>query len=126
LLFLLNDTVLDVDTQALMPPLEARRFSSLSFDYVVKLGQELFSEDPTLPRTNPERARRLAALFLLKQPDLNAALFVAPARGCPSANVATRWCGLSFDMIATLYKRQQTVGLDAVTADREVWRRLAA
>jgi hypothetical protein len=126
LLFLLNDTVLDVDTRSLVPPLEARRFQALSFDYVVKLGQELFAEDPTLQRTSPERARRLAALFVLKQPDLNAALFVAPSRGCSPSAVASRWCGLSFDMIATLYKRQQTVGLDAVTADREVWRRLAA
>jgi hypothetical protein len=125
-LFLLNDVVLDIDTRSLMPPLDVRRFQALSLDYVVRLGQELFAETPLLPRAAPERARRLAALLTLKQPNLNAALFVAPSRGCPPDQVAARFCGLSIDVIATLHQRQQAGALDAVTADREVWRRLAA
>jgi hypothetical protein len=126
LLFLMNDVVLTLDTRAMSLPLEAQRFRSLSLAFVIELGQELFAADPLLPHNSREKAERLALLLSAKQADLNAALFVAPAAGCAPADVATRFCGLSFDVMAALHSRQSEGALNPVTADREVWRRMAA
>jgi hypothetical protein len=122
----MNDAVLTLDTRMMSLPLEVQRFRSLSLSFVIELGQELFAEDPLLPHNNPEKAERLALLLAAKQPDLNAALFVAPAVGCDPSEVTTRFCGLSFDIMAALYARQEEGALNPVTADREVWRRMAA
>ena len=126
MLFLMNDAVLTLDTRTMSLPVEAQRFRSLSLAFVIELGQELFAEDPLLPHNNPEKAERLALLLAAKQPELNAALFVAPAIGCDPSEVTTRFCSLSFDVMAALYARQNDGGLNPVTADREVWRRMAA
>jgi hypothetical protein len=126
LYFLVNDTLFELDEQNLVSPLDARRFASLSLSFVIQLGQELFAEDPHLARNSPERARRLAMLLALKQPGLNAALFVAPAHGCRPDQVGARFAELSIEVLAALHARQNAGSLDAVSADREVWRRLAA
>src|SRR5665647_1075626 len=116
----MNDVVLTLDTRAMSLPLEVQRFRSLSLAFVIELGQELFAEDPLLPHNDPERAGRLALLLAAKQPELNAALFVAPVAGCKPEEVTTRFCGLSFDVMASLWARQNDGGLNPVTADREV------
>jgi hypothetical protein len=126
LYFLMNDTLFELDERNLVSPLDARRFASLSLSFVIQLGQELFAEDPLLARNSPERARRLAMLLALKQPGMNAALFVAPGRGCRPDQVGARFAELSIEVLAALHARQDAGGLDAVSADREVWRRLAA
>lgn len=126
MLFLLNDTLLKVDPARLASPLDARRFESVSLSYVVQLGRELFSEDPLLQQTQPERARRLAWLLNSKQPELNAALFIAPSRGCRLDEITVRFCALPVETIAHLHSKNEAGVLDAAAADREVWRRLAA
>lgn len=124
--FLLNDAVLSLHGDDLSPYIIGRRFASIGFDYVQTLGQELFSEDPTLQHTHPERAVKLAALILSKQPTINAALFLAPAKGCRPLQVGVRFASLDLAVIATLQRAQNAGELDAVLADKEVWRRLAA
>jgi hypothetical protein len=124
--FLLNDVILNLDPQTLSPPLEARQFMAIKLDTVSSLGAELYSADPLLHQNNPDRARRLVALIVAKAPDVNAALFVAPARGCPTSQVACRFAQIGFDVMGGLYARQQQGGLSTVQADKEVWRRLAA
>ena len=124
--FLLNDTLFNVDEGNLVSPLDARRFAALPLSYVIQLGQEMFAEDPLLTRNWPERARRLAMLLAMKHPGVNAALFVAPSRNCRPEQVGARFAELSVDVLASLNARQNAGGLDAVAADREVWRRLAA
>ncbi len=57
---------------------------------------------------------------------MNAALFVSPARGCPADHVTARFCALPIETLAALHQKNQDGLLDAQTADREVWRRLAA
>lgn len=126
MLFLMNDRVLYLD-HSLAGQLEAGRFEAVSAAYAVKLGQELFAEQPMLHREEPERARRLALLLCAKAPEVNAALFVAPSYGCRPDQVITRFASLSLDVMATLYARdREEGGLTPVQADREVWRRLAA
>jgi hypothetical protein len=126
MLFLLNDVVLNLAPTEIAPPVASPRFRSLSMNFVEKLGRELFAEEPLLQRFNEERSRRLASLILLKQPEINAALFVAPARGCKEDLVAVRYAQISFEVMGLLYARQQQGALTTVEADRQVWRRLAA
>jgi hypothetical protein len=126
MLFLMNDRVLQLG-EADQADLAHGRFDAISPAYAVKLGQELFAEQPMLHREAPERARRLAVLLRAKAPGVNAALFVAPAVNCRPDQVITRFANLSLDVMASLLERDRAGGgLTPVQADREVWRRLAA
>ncbi len=122
--FLLNDAVLNLDAEHLAPV--AQRFSSIGFDYVQLLGQELFAAAPLVHRTHPERAMKLASLIVAKAPEVNAALFAAPSIGCPPDQVAVRFASVDVLVMAQLKNAQAGGYLDPVTADREVWRRMAA
>ncbi len=124
--FLLNDVVLDLHTRSMTLPIEMHRFHSLTLPFVVQLGQELFAEAPRLQHTDLERARRLALLMTAKHPEINAALFVAPATGCDPDQVHARYCQISIDVMAHLKSRQEAAVLTTVATDSQVWRRLAA
>ena len=124
--FLLNDALLHIDESQMASPLDSHRFDKVSLSYVVQLGRELFSEDPLMHLAAPDRARRLAWLLAMKQPEINAALFVAPVRGCPPEQVTARFCVLPIETVAQLHAKAESGLLDTLTADREVWRRLAA
>lgn len=126
MLFLLNDVVFDLDEACPVTPADARRFEKLGFDYVLELGCELFAEDPLLHRTDPGRARRLAWLIAERSPEINAALFAAPARDCAPELVEPRFCALPEPVIRQLSSRAARGKLDAVAADRAVWNRMAA
>ena len=84
------------------------------------------SEEPLLHRKDIERAERLAALIVAKAPDINAALFIAPGRGCRTADVQVRYAQLGVEVMGALLERQKAGGLTNLEADRQVWRRLAA
>jgi hypothetical protein len=126
MLFLMNDVVLSFDPAELTPPVTRDRFAKLSLSYVGELGKELFAEEPLLHRKDPERAARLAALIVSKASEINAALFIAPARGCRIEDVQVRYVQLGVEVMATLLERQNSGALTNVEADRQVWRRLAA
>jgi hypothetical protein len=126
MLFLMNDVVLSFDAADLAPPMTRDRFAALSLGYVSELGKELFSEEPLLHHKDLERAQRLAALILAKAPDVNAALFIAPGRGCLKEDVQVRYAQLSIEVMGALLQRQKAGALTNVEADRQVWRRLAA
>jgi hypothetical protein len=126
MMFLLNDVVLKLESQDLAPPLDQSQFANLRADTVSALGAELYAMDPLLHLNNPERAKRLAALIILKTPEINAALFLAPSRNCSPSQVSCRYAQLGFEVMSSLFSRQQDGGLTTVAADREVWRRLAA
>jgi len=126
MLFLLNDTVLRLDGAVVDVRLGGQRIKSLDFPAILRMGQELYSREPLLQRTNPERARRLAVLIASKAPMINAALFVAPALDCPPSEVTVRFVACQFEVMAELYNLQRAGQLDAISADRKIWRRLAA
>jgi hypothetical protein len=126
MLFLLNETVLNLQLQKLTPPMLAERFAPLTLGCVQSLGAELFSEDPLMNRNNLVRAERLAMLIVAKSPEINAALFVAPVQGCPVQAVAIRYASLGPSLLASLIERQERGAMSPVVADREVWGRMAA
>ena len=124
--FLLNDVVLNLAPQKLTPPMLAERFQPLTLQCVQALGCELFAEEPLLHRNALARAERLAMLIVAKAPEINAALFVAPARGCDPRHVAARYASLGPALVASLLERQGRGAMSPVVADREVWGRMAA
>lgn len=126
MLFLLNDVVFDLDETCPVTPGDARRFDRLELDYVLELGCELFAEDPLLHRNDPQRARRLAWLIQDRSPEVNAALFAAPAPGCAPELVEPLFCALPTPVMRQLQMRASRGKLDSVAADRAVWMRLAA
>jgi hypothetical protein len=126
LLFLLNDTVLELPQMRLPSRLVGRKLRALSFYDLVRLGKELFAEDPLLQYARRGRAERLATLITAQAPAINAALFVAPAFQCAVSDVHARFANVDEDLMADLQERQADGNLDMVAADRQVWRRLAA
>ena len=126
MLFLLNDVVFDLDEACPVTPGDARRFEKLGLDYVVELGCELFAEEPLMHRSDPVRARRLAWLIADRSPEINAALFAAPARDCAPELVEPRFCALPEPVMRQLKSRDLKGRLSAVEADKVVWGRMAA
>ena len=126
MLFLMNDVVFDLNEASPVTSADARRFEKLGFDYLMELGCELFAEDPLLHRNDPERARRLAWLIHDRSPEVNAALFAAPETDCDPALVEPLFCALPDNVMRQLYVRGGKGKLDAVSADRAVWGRMAA
>ena len=126
MLFLMNDVVFDLDETCPVTAADARRFEKLGFDYLMELGCELFAEDPMLHRNDPERARRLAWLIHDRSPEVNAALFAAPECDCDPALVEPQFCALPTAVLRQLMTRAKKGVLDAVSADRAVWGRMAA
>lgn len=126
MLFLLNEVVLDLNHLSASPWTVSRRFARLSFDGLVRLGQELYAEQPLLHRVRPDRACRLASLIAGRAPHINAALFVATRYGAAAEEVSVQFASLSAETMNALDRRQETGELNALAADRQVWRRLAA
>jgi hypothetical protein len=126
MLFLLNDTVITLDAETLAAAKSKTAVAPLRFEFVTRMGQELFSDDPLLHKNRLERARRLAGLIVSKAPTVNAALFLAPARGCAVEQVAYRYAQVDFEVLCGLASRQNAGSLTTVEADRSVWKRLAA
>ena len=126
MLFLLNDVMLNLGAGMRPPPLDARAMAALTFPAIEKMAKELYAQEPLLHRKDPERAARLALLIATKQPEVNAALFAAPAKGCSPELVQVRYVALSLETMAALYAEHRGGGLTPFTADRQVWRRMAA
>lgn len=126
MLFLMNDVILSFDAAEMTPPVPRDRFAQLSLSFVGELGRELYAAEPLLHMKDPERAKRLATLIIAKAPDVNAALFIAPSRGCLVEQVQVRYAQIGIEVMAALLQRQKAGSLTNLEADRQVWRRLAA
>ncbi len=124
--FLLNDVVLSLELELTTPPMEARRGSSLKLKQIEQLGREIFSEEPRLQHRAAERARSLVTLIISKSPEVNAALFVAPQRGCAAEEVTVKFASLDPDLLAQLHIQQQSGRMSAALAEQFVWSKAAA
>ncbi len=126
MLFLLNDTVLKLDGDALGEKLHGAHLDRLSLATVTAIGQELFANDPRLQQHSEETARRLAILICTAEPSINAALFLAPRAGCRPSEVTSRYVDAGIEVIGHLYALQKQGNLDVVGVHQEVWLRAAA
>lgn len=126
MLFLMNDVVFKLDGVIVDARLGGERLKGLTLPSIILMGQELYAAEPLLHRRRAERAQRLAALIAGKAPMINAALFTAPAANCKPHEVTVRFVSAQFEVMAELYNLQRAGQLDALSADRRIWRRLAA
>jgi hypothetical protein len=118
--------MLNLDAGIKPPPLDRRAMDALSLAAIERLGCEMYAQEPLLHRKDPERATRLALLIAGKNPEINAALFAAPAKNCSPELVQVRYANLSLEAIAGLWADHRAGALTPFTADRHVWRRMAA
>ena len=123
MLFLMNDWVMQFDQKAMVEDLVGFNVRDFTFPQVLVLGQELYAEAPQLHLRQPAQARKLAALVMAKQPEVNAVLFVPPHQGCNPRDVTVRYCAVAFDLLAQLLKVQETQK-NGAWANKEVWNKL--
>jgi hypothetical protein len=126
MLFLLNDVVLTVEMETLSSAPVAAGLRTMSLNQIVQLGREMFSESPRLQHISQSGPLRLATLITAKQPDINAALFSAPAAGCAPEAVVCRFASLSIELIHDLKGFQDRHAMNKVLADFHVWGKLRA
>ncbi|MGH6986348.1 MAG: hypothetical protein ACRED9_05850 [Caulobacteraceae bacterium] len=126
MLFLLNETVLDLSSCGLSLSAAAHRYRRLDLEFVGRLGAELYAEDPRLETREPERAARLAVMIAAVEPRINAAQFLAPCPGCSLSEVASRFEAVPQALLNEILGGRKSGELEAWAADRKVWRRLAA
>jgi len=126
MLFLLNDVVFKLDGVMMDARLGGERLKSLTLPVIIRMGQELYAEQPLLHRKSTEKAQRLSALITGKAPMINAALFLAPREHCSPNDVTVRFVACEFEVMADLWNLQRAGELGPLAADRRIWRRLAA
>lgn len=124
MLFLMNDWVMQFDQKAMIEDLVGQDIRDVTFAQVLVMGQGLYARDPQLHRRQPLQARRLAALVMAKQPDVNAVLFHAPYADCHPRDVVVRYCAVGFDLLAQLLKLQD-LHKRGSWANTEVWNKLS-
>jgi hypothetical protein len=125
-LFLLNDVIVETGSVMEAPTSVAARLATLDVEAVVELVQESFAKNPNFPHASAEGARRAALMLMLKAPQLNAALFVAPHAGCAPLEVSTRFASVSGAALQQLKDLQDEGKLTAAMANACVWACAAA
>ena len=126
MLFLLNDVILTIELEQLTAPAIAQAVRSMSLAQVTALGQEMFAEAPRLQHHANGGGVRLASLITAKKPEINAALFSAPAVGCAPGAVTVRFVTLGLETIHDFKAYQDKGQLSKVLVDYHVWGRLRA
>jgi hypothetical protein len=119
----MNDTILDFSLRAVIPPKEEVRVKATSYAEILNEGARMFREKPNFHLTDPEAAKRLAALIVAKAPQANAALFdIKPAGKGPALKPFV--VSLSIDVLANLYAEAKADRLTRDLVDRLIWSRL--
>ena len=126
MLFLLNDVVLNIDMETLAEPAIVASLRTMNLNQILQLGREMFAASPRLQHISLSGPMRLATLIAAKQPDINAALFSAPAPGCQPDAVVCRFASLNIEMIHDLKGFQDRQLMNKVLADFHVWGKVRA
>jgi hypothetical protein len=126
MLFLINDTVLDLELGSIEPPPLPVPMSQLPVSWVEAMGRDLFSKTPDAHKTMPAAVTRLAFLLAMRVPDLNAALFVAPPQGCRPELVTVRYASVSSEIMSHLTAKYRAQALMPIEVDHYVWARAIA
>ncbi len=124
MLFLLNDVVYRPDPSQLGKSDAVGGARFLTHNEIEFVVQEMFSEDPSLAKTAPDKALKAIELVIGKYPEVNAAWFRAPAINCDPRLVRIRYANVSIEVIASLFNRQERGVLTTAIVDYFVWRRV--
>ena len=92
-LFLLNDCMLELEARTLATPRSQPTVHLSAADAIV-VAKEAFAAEPDLPRKALLRAQKVGLMLMLKQPEINAALFIAPSYTAASRmwlSASPRW-----------------------------------
>ena len=120
MLFLLNDVVYRLDPANLVTTKSGRNGSRHLRD-VEHLVRKMYSAEPRLHRTSPDRAVQAIKMIMTKLPDVNAAWFGAPVTKCDPKRVRIRYANVSIEVIADLYSRQKRSALTPAMVDYFIW-----
>lgn len=123
MLFLLNDMVLDLEPSKLVRPAVAGHLARLNMGQVTTLVREVFAQNPRLPASNLMLARRAAVMMVMKDPALNAALFLTPGRVCAPDDITVRFASLAAEVMFQLKNIQDQGRLTPGAVNALVWSR---
>lgn len=126
MLFLLNDVVLDIEVSKLASPMIAGHLGKLSVGQVTTLVREVFAQNPRLTAASPIKASRAAVMMVLKDTELNAALFLTPGRICAPGDVTVRFASLAAELMFQLKGIQDRGRLTPGAVNALVWSRTEA
>ncbi len=116
----MNDTILDFSLLAVIPPQEEHRLRYMSYADILNEGVRLFHEKPNFHVTDPQTAKRLAALIVAKAPQANAALFDTTPKD--KAKITKPIVvSISIEVLAGLYTEFKAGRLTRDLVDRRVW-----
>lgn len=121
MLFLLNDTILDLDPVSLATDAIAAHVHALPTQRVIDLIGEAMSKTPNFARAAPVAACKAAFMLVLKQPELNAALFLPVVAPDGSARFASRFAALDPPVLFELKGLQDQGRLTSGIANAYVW-----
>jgi len=122
-LFLLNDMVLDLEPAKLVRPTVAGHLAKLSIGQVSTLVREVFAQHPRMPASHLQLSKRAAVMLVMKNTDLNAALFLTPGRVCAPDDVTVRFATLAPEVMFQLKHIQDQGRLSPGAVNALVWSR---
>ena len=125
-LFLLNDCVLELEPRALATPQVAASLAHLTLADAITVAKEAFAAEPQLQLKAVQRAQKAALMLMLKQPEINAALFIAPAQHCRIQDVAVRFASVAAETLFEIKGLQDRGKLTAGIVNAHVWSRAPA
>ncbi|HEX7761043.1 MAG TPA: hypothetical protein VF459_16165 [Caulobacteraceae bacterium] len=123
MLFLLNDKVLELEPAKLVSPAVAGHLAKLSMGQATNLVCEVFARNPRLPAASMTLSRRAAVMMVMKDQQLNAALFLTPGRVCAPGDVTVRFASLAAELMYQLKHIQDQGRLTPGAVNALVWSR---
>lgn len=121
MLFLLNDTVLDIGLPAeTLARLGGPATSSARLANAITAGQEIIFQSGSFQRVPADLAIKVAA-EIASTSEANAALFVRPDRARAAAHVGVRLASVSISTLAVILMHQEKYGADPGFINDQVW-----
>lgn len=119
--FLLNDTVLDLDLKDLVSMEVVAHLRTLPTLKIVRMITDEFARTPNLAATQPHMARKAAAMLVIKQPEINAALFAPGPDNKGGISYGSRFASLDPGLLLELKGYQDRDQLTPGLVNAYVW-----
>ena len=119
--FLLNDTVLELDLSSLVSDEVVAHLRTLPTLKVVRMITDEFARNPNMAATLPHMAQKAAAMLVIKQPEINAALFAPGPDGQGGVSYGSRFAALDPGILLELKGYQDQGRLTPGIVNAYVW-----